>query len=66
MLKRFGAASKGGVPMPNIPQMSSVWGDLGAAWVRSTKGSGVDPGHALVHRRFAEHRAEDRLIDMRP
>jgi maltose-binding protein MalE len=26
--------------MPNIPQMSSVWSDLGAAWVRSTKGPG--------------------------
>jgi maltose-binding protein MalE len=26
--------------MPNIPQMDSVWSDLGQAWVRSTKGSG--------------------------
>jgi maltose-binding protein MalE len=42
-LKAFGAASAGGVPMPNIPQMASVWGDLGAAWVRSTKGSGAIP-----------------------
>jgi len=42
-LKAFGAASTGGVPMPNIPQMNSVWGDLGAAWVRSTKGSGSVP-----------------------
>ena len=25
-LKAFGAASVGGVPMPNIPQMASVWG----------------------------------------
>ena len=40
-LKSFGAASAGGVPMPNIPQMASVWGDLGAAWVRSTKGAGA-------------------------
>ena len=39
-LKAFGSASVGGVPMPNIPQMASVWQDLGAAWVRSTKGSG--------------------------
>jgi arabinogalactan oligomer / maltooligosaccharide transport system substrate-binding protein len=39
----FGAAGKGGVPMPNIPQMSSVWSDLGAAWVRSTKGAGAMP-----------------------
>ena len=42
-LKAFGAASAGGVPMPNIPQMASVWQDLGAAWVRSTKGSGSIP-----------------------
>jgi arabinogalactan oligomer/maltooligosaccharide transport system substrate-binding protein len=40
VLAQFSAASKGGVPMPNIPQMSSVWGDLGQAWVRSTKGAG--------------------------
>lgn len=42
-LQAFGAASAGGVPMPNIPQMSAVWGDLGAAWVRSTKGAGSIP-----------------------
>ncbi len=27
--------------MPNIPQMNSVWSDLGAAWVKSTKGAGA-------------------------
>jgi maltose-binding protein MalE len=27
--------------MPNIPQMGSVWTDLGQAWVRSTKGAGA-------------------------
>jgi arabinogalactan oligomer/maltooligosaccharide transport system substrate-binding protein len=43
ILAQFGAAGKGGVPMPNIPQMASVWSDLGAAWVRSTKGSGAMP-----------------------
>ena len=42
-LKAFGKASAGGVPMPNIPQMASVWQDLGAAWVRSTKGAGSIP-----------------------
>jgi maltose-binding protein MalE len=42
-LKQFGAASKGGVPMPNIPQMASVWSDLAGAWVKSTKGSGATP-----------------------
>jgi maltose-binding protein MalE len=29
--------------MPNIPQMANVWQDLGAAWVRSTKGAGAVP-----------------------
>jgi arabinogalactan oligomer/maltooligosaccharide transport system substrate-binding protein len=40
VLAQFGKAGKGGVPMPNIPQMGSVWTDLGQAWVRSTKGAG--------------------------
>jgi arabinogalactan oligomer/maltooligosaccharide transport system substrate-binding protein len=43
VLAQFGKAGKGGVPMPNIPQMSSVWSDLGQAWVRSTKGAGAMP-----------------------
>jgi arabinogalactan oligomer/maltooligosaccharide transport system substrate-binding protein len=43
VLTQFSIAAKGGVPMPNIPQMSSVWGDLGQAWVKSTKGSGSTP-----------------------
>ena len=41
VLAQFGKAGIGGVPMPNIPQMNSVWSDLGAAWVKSTKGSGA-------------------------
>jgi maltose-binding protein MalE len=41
VLRQFGAAGAGGVPMPNIPQMSSVWSDLGGAWVKSTKGAGA-------------------------
>lgn len=41
VLKQFGAASTGGVPMPNIPQMASVWSELGGAWVKSTKGAGA-------------------------
>jgi maltose-binding protein MalE len=40
-LAQFGKAAKGGVPMPNIPQMNSVWQDLGSAWVKSTKGAGA-------------------------
>jgi arabinogalactan oligomer/maltooligosaccharide transport system substrate-binding protein len=42
-LRQIGLASKGGVAMPNIPEMNSVWGDLGTAWVRSTKGTGATP-----------------------
>jgi arabinogalactan oligomer/maltooligosaccharide transport system substrate-binding protein len=37
---RFGRAGLGGVPIPNLPQMSSVWGDLGLAWLKSTQGVG--------------------------
>lgn len=43
VLRLFSAASGGGVPMPNVPQMSSVWGALGGAWVNSTKGAGAVP-----------------------
>jgi arabinogalactan oligomer / maltooligosaccharide transport system substrate-binding protein len=39
VLKQFGAAGAGGVPMPNIPQMSSVWEELGGAWLKSTNGT---------------------------
>jgi arabinogalactan oligomer / maltooligosaccharide transport system substrate-binding protein len=45
-LKQIGKASKGGVPMPNIPEMDSVWTDLGTAWVKSTKGAGATPAKA--------------------
>ncbi len=41
VLKQFGAAGAGGVPMPNIPQMSLVWSDLSGAWAKSTKGPGA-------------------------
>jgi arabinogalactan oligomer/maltooligosaccharide transport system substrate-binding protein len=43
VLKQFGRASAGGVPMPNIPQMGSVWAELGGAWVKATKGAGATP-----------------------
>jgi arabinogalactan oligomer / maltooligosaccharide transport system substrate-binding protein len=46
VLAQFGRASKGGVPMPNIPQMNNVWNDLGQAWVRSTKGAGASKAAA--------------------
>jgi arabinogalactan oligomer/maltooligosaccharide transport system substrate-binding protein len=40
-LRAIGRAGTGGVAMPNIPQMNSVWSDLGAAWFKSTSGSGA-------------------------
>jgi arabinogalactan oligomer/maltooligosaccharide transport system substrate-binding protein len=46
VLKMFGAASVGGVPMPNIPQMGSVWAELAGAWVKSTKGAGATPARS--------------------
>ena len=42
----LGQAGAGGVPMPNIPQMASVWTDLGDAWVKSTKGAGATKARA--------------------
>ena len=41
VLAAFGKAGAGGVPLPNIPQMASVWTDLGGAWVKSTRGAGA-------------------------
>jgi arabinogalactan oligomer / maltooligosaccharide transport system substrate-binding protein len=38
---RFGRAGLGGVAVPNIPQMASVWTDLGLAWIKSTQGVGA-------------------------
>jgi arabinogalactan oligomer/maltooligosaccharide transport system substrate-binding protein len=39
-LKQISLAGAGGVPIPNIPQMASVWGDLGQAWFKATHGAG--------------------------
>jgi arabinogalactan oligomer/maltooligosaccharide transport system substrate-binding protein len=46
VLRQFGAAGAGGVPMPNIPQMGSVWSELGGAWVKATKGAGATPARS--------------------
>jgi len=46
VLLQFGRAGAGGVPMPNIPQMGSVWTDLGGAWVKSTRGPGATNARA--------------------
>ena len=59
-LKQIGLASKGGVPMPNIPAMASVWGDLGDAWVKSTKGSGATPAAQAFKTAAKNIRRQDR------
>jgi len=41
VLAAFGRAGVGGVPLPNIPQMNSVWSELGGAWVKATRGAGA-------------------------
>jgi arabinogalactan oligomer/maltooligosaccharide transport system substrate-binding protein len=46
VLAQFGRAGKGGVPMPNIPQMASVWEELGGAWLKATKGPGATPARS--------------------
>lgn len=43
LLKGFASASRGGVPMPNIPEMGSVWGDMGNMWTNSLKGATATP-----------------------
>ena len=58
VLAQFGRAGVGGVPMPNIPQMASVWTDLGNAWVNSTKGPGATPARtafSTAARNIASH-----------
>src|SRR5436190_3175256 len=58
VLAQFGRAGVGGVPMPNIPEMASVWTDLGNAWVNSTKGAGATPARtafATAARNIASH-----------
>jgi maltose-binding protein MalE len=42
VLAQFGRAGAGGVPMPNTPQMSSVWEELGGAWLKSTNGTATN------------------------
>ena len=61
VLAQFGRAGAGGVPMPNIPQMSSVWEELGGAWLKATNGT-FDRGASDVHDRCAQHQEQDRLI----
>jgi arabinogalactan oligomer / maltooligosaccharide transport system substrate-binding protein len=49
VLLQFGNAGAGGVPMPNIPQMGSVWTELGGAWVKATKGAGATKARAAFN-----------------
>jgi arabinogalactan oligomer / maltooligosaccharide transport system substrate-binding protein len=46
VLAQFSKAGVGGVPLPNIPQMASVWSELGGALVKSTRGAGAVPAKA--------------------
>jgi arabinogalactan oligomer/maltooligosaccharide transport system substrate-binding protein len=57
-LRQIGRASAGGVPMPNIPQMGSVWGELGGAWVKATKGAGATPARSAFATAAANIRAK--------
>ena len=43
LAQAFGTSGVDGVPMPNIPQASSVWGPLSTAWAKSTSGPGATP-----------------------
>jgi maltose-binding protein MalE len=45
-LLQFNRAGTGSVPMPNIPQMGSVWTELGGAWVKATRGAGATRARA--------------------
>jgi arabinogalactan oligomer/maltooligosaccharide transport system substrate-binding protein len=46
ILLQFARAGAGAVPMPNIPQMASVWTELGGAWVKATRGAGATRARA--------------------
>ena len=46
VLAQFNKAGVGAVPLPNIPQMASVWSEWGNAWVKATKGAGATPARA--------------------
>lgn len=43
LIGAFGASGLAGVPIPNVPQMDSVWGPLGKAWATSTAGAAAVP-----------------------
>lgn len=59
ILDEFAAASTGGQPMPNIPQMDNVWTYLGQAWVNSTKGSGATPAAKAF--KLAAHQIAEKI-----
>jgi arabinogalactan oligomer/maltooligosaccharide transport system substrate-binding protein len=43
LIKAFGVVGTGGVPVPNVPEMSAVWAPLGKAWATSTSGAVAVP-----------------------
>lgn len=53
LIGAFGASGLAGVPIPNVPQMDSVWGPLGKAWATSTSGATAVPAKQA----FAEAQA---------
>jgi arabinogalactan oligomer/maltooligosaccharide transport system substrate-binding protein len=59
VLDEFAAASTGGQPMPNIPQMDNVWTYLGQAWVNSTKGAGATPAAKAF--KLAAHQIAEKI-----
>ena len=52
--------------MPNIPQMGSVWAELGGAWVKATKGTGATPARSAFAQAQQEHPRQDRGRLSRP
>ena len=65
VLAQFGKAGAGGVPMPNIPQMASVWTDLGAGVGQVDEGRRRDEGAGRLLDGRAQHRQQDRLAGTR-
>ena len=62
VLAQFGKAGTGGVPMPNIPQMASVWTDLGAGVGQGDEGRRRAAGDVGLRGGGAVDRGQDRLV----
>ena len=53
--------ARGGVAMPNIPQMSAVWSDLGVGVGEVDEGLRRHAGAGVLRDRGPQHREQDRL-----